>query len=125
MRYVRRESSYDVFESKASQGAISCRWTQLGKLGPSVSILQINLSTARAFALGKTPISDWNKTLQAGIGDDAYVADNGKVTFPMSPTLGVKEGDAFFTVAAKVLNASSAQVQAIEKAVATEILKNL
>lgn len=82
----------------------------------------MNLTQARAFAIGKTPLPGWNKTPQTGIGDEAYYADNGKVNFLISPTLSVKKGTVFFVVAAKIPKASLEQIKAVEKAVATKVV---
>jgi hypothetical protein len=106
-------------------GAGDCRWTQPGKPGADVALLQVNLSKPQSFETGRTPISGWTKTSVSGIGDDAYAADSGKITFPTSPSLSVKKGSVYFAVAAKVPKASLAQIQAIEKTVASRILEKL
>jgi len=107
-------------------GAGDCRWTERGKAaGADVAVLQVNLTRAQAFEIGKTPISGWTKAPETSIGDDAYFADSGKVTFLLSPTLSVKKGAVFFVIAAKVPKASSEQTKALEKAVALEVLKGL
>jgi hypothetical protein len=65
------------------------------------------------------------KASVTGIGDDAYVTENGKVTFPISPSIAVKKGSVFFVIAAKITNASYEQTKAAEKAVALKILEKL
>jgi len=60
-----------------------------------------------------------------GIGDEAYLAENGKVTFLASPTLSVKRGSVFFVIAAKVPKASLEQTKVLEKTVALKILETL
>jgi hypothetical protein len=107
-------------------GAGDCRWTEPGKAaGADVALLQVNLTKAQAFEIGKTPISGWNKTAETGIGDDAYMTENGKVTFPISPALAVKHGSVFFVIIAKVPKASVEQTKAIEKTVALKVLEGL
>ena len=114
----------EVDAGKHIIGAGDCRWTEPGKAaGADVVLLQINLMTAQAFETGKTPISGWNKMPETGIGDDAYMTENGKVTFPISPALAVKRNSVFFVIIAKVPKASFEQTKAIEKAVALKILE--
>jgi hypothetical protein len=116
----------EVDAGKHIIGAGDCRWTERGKAaGADVALLQINLTKAQAFETGNTPISGWNKTPETGVGDDAYMTENGKVTFPISPALAVKHGSVFFVIIAKIPKASFAQTKAIEKAVALKILENL
>ena len=107
-------------------GPCDCRWTGQGKAaGADVALLQVNLTKAQSFEIGRTPISGWNKTTETGIGDDAYVVDNGKVNFLVSPTLSVKKGSASFVIAAKIPKASFEQTKAAEKTVALKILEKL
>ncbi|MGA2190512.1 MAG: hypothetical protein ABSH33_18480 [Steroidobacteraceae bacterium] len=116
----------DVDAGKSIVGAGDCRWTGRAKRpGDEVAILQINLTKAQSFEIGKTPLPGWSKTPETGIGEDAYIVDSGKVSFPLSPTLSVKKGSAFFNIAAKVPKASSEQIKTVEKTVAVEILKKL
>jgi hypothetical protein len=116
----------EVDAGKHIIGAGDCRWTERGKAaGADVALLQVNLTKAQAFEIGKTPISGWNKAPVTGIGDDAYVTENGKVTFPISPSIAVKKGSVFFVIAAKIPNATYEQTKAIEKAVALKILEKL
>jgi hypothetical protein len=116
----------EVDAGKHMLGAGDCRWTERGKAaGADVALLQVNFTKAQSLEIGKTPISGWNKTPETGIGEDAYSADSGKVTFPVSPTLSVKKGSVFFVIVAKVPKASAEQAKAVEKKVALEILKNL
>jgi hypothetical protein len=115
----------EVDAGKHKIGPGDCPWTEPGKPGADVVVLQVNLTEARAFAIGKTPISGWNKTPETGIGDDAYFVDNGKVNFLISPTFSVKKGSVFFVIAAKIPKASLKQTKAIEKTVALKILAKL
>ena len=116
----------EVDAGKHIIGAGDCRWAERGKApGADVVLLQINLTKAQAFEIGKTPISGWNKTPETGVGDDAYMTENGKVTFPISPALAVKHGSVFFVIIAKVPKASFEQTKAVEKAVALKILEKL
>jgi len=107
-------------------GAGDCRWTERGKpAGADVALLQVNLTKPQSFEIGKTPISGWNKPSIAGIGDDAYFADNGRVTFPVSPSLSIKKGSIFVTIIAKVPKATLDQTKDVEKKVASAILEKL
>jgi hypothetical protein len=116
----------EVDAGKHIIGAGYCRWTERGKAaGADVALLQINLTKAQSFEIAKTPISGWNKTPETGIGDDAYIVENGKVTFLISPTLSVEKGSVFFAIAAKVPKASFEQTMAIEKTVALKVLEKL
>jgi len=116
----------EVDAGKNIIGAGDCRWTARGRRpGDDVAILQINLTKAQSFEIGKTPITGWSKTPQTGIGDDAYTADSGKVVFMTSPTLSVKKGSVFFVIFAKVPKASLEQTKAVEKAVALKIVEKL
>jgi len=116
----------EVDSGKHIIGAGDCRWTERGKgTGADVALLQVNLTKAQSFEIGKTPISGWNKTAVTGVGDDAYIAESGKVTFPISPTLSVKKGSVFLVIAAKVPKASFEQTKAVEKTVALKVLEGL
>lgn len=116
----------EVDAGKNIIGAGDCRWAERGKRpGDELAILQVNLTKAQAFEIGKTPIPGWNKTPESGIGDDAYSADSGKVIFLISPTLSVKKGSVFLVIAAKVPKASLEQTKAIEKMVALKVLEKL
>ena len=114
----------DIDAGKHIIGAGDCRWTEPGKgAGADVALLQINLTKAQSFEIGKTPIPGWNKTPVTGIGDDAYLTENGQVTFPVSPSLSVKTGSVFFVIIAKIPKTSFEQTKAIEKAVALKVLE--
>ena len=115
----------EVDAGKHKFGPGDCRWTEPGKPGADVAVLQLNLTEARAFQIGKTPLSGWNKTPAAGIGYEAYVVDNGKVNFLISPTLSIKKGTVFFVVAAKIPKATLEQTKVIEKTVALKVLGKL
>jgi hypothetical protein len=116
----------EVDAGKHLIGAGDCRWAGRGKTaGADVALLQVNLTKAQSFEIGKTPISGWNKAPVTGIGDDAYIVENGKVAFPMSPTLSVKRGSVVFTIAAKIPKASLEQTKALEKTIALKILERL
>src|ERR1700730_17211850 len=107
-------------------GAGDCRWTEQGKpTGADVALLQVNLTKPQSFEIGKTSISGWNKPSIAGIGDDAYFADNGKITFPLSPSLSIKKGSVFVVIIAKVPKATLEQTKDVEKKVASAILEKL
>ena len=120
---VAKALGVEVDAGKHMIGAGGCRWTEPGKAGADVVLLQINLMKAQAFEIGKTPISGWNKMPETGIGDDAYTTENGKVIFPISPALAVKHGSVFFVIIAKIPKASFEQTKAIEKAVALKVLE--
>jgi hypothetical protein len=107
-------------------GAGDCRWTERGKpTGADVALLQVNLARPQSYEIGKTPISGWNKPSIAGIGDNAYFADNGRVTFPVSPSLSIKKGSVIVVIIAKVPKSSIEQTKAVEKTVAIAILEKL
>ncbi len=108
-------------------GPNECRWIQKGAAPGSVAaLLQVNLSKAQAFEMGKTAIPNWTKTPITGLGDDAYSADHGgKMTFPISPSLSVKEGAVFLVISAKVPKATLEQTKEVEKRIAGAILDTL
>src|ERR1700683_3314453 len=115
--------SVDPGKHKISVG--DCRWTEPGRSVADGAVLQVSVTEAQAFEIGKTPISGWNKKPETGLADDAYFVDNGKVNFLVSPTLSVKKGPVFFVIAAKVPKASLEQTKAIEKTVAVIVLGQL
>jgi hypothetical protein len=116
----------EVDAGKHIIGAGDCRWTEQGKAaGANIALLQVNLMKPQAFEIGKTPISGWNKAPVTGIGDDAYVTENGKVTFPISPAIAVKKGTVSFVIIAKVPQASFEQTKALEKTIASKVLERL
>ena len=76
--------------------------------------------------MGKTAIPNWTKSLITGLGDDAYSADHGgKMTFPISPSLSVKEGAVFLVISAKIPKATLEKTKEVEKRIAGAILDNL
>jgi hypothetical protein len=105
--------------------ASDCRWTEPGRSIADGAALQLNVTDAQAFEIGKTLLVGWNKKPESGLADDAYFVDSGKVYFLVSPTLSVKKGSVFFVVAVKIPGASLEQTKAIEKTVATKILGKL
>lgn len=113
----------DVDAGKNIIGEGDCRWTQKGAAAGSDSArLQVNFTKAQSFDVGKTPLPTWNKTPIAGLGDDAYGADNGKMTFPISPSLSVRKGSVFLVIVARVPKATLEQTKDVEKKVAGAIL---
>ncbi len=104
-----------------------CRWKQMNaKPGSDAAMLQVNLSKAQSFEIGKTVIPNWTKTPITGLGDDAYSADQGgKMTFPISPSLSVKKGAVFLVISAKVPKATLEQTKDVEKRIAGAILDTL
>lgn len=116
----------EVDAGKSMIGAGQCRWIERGKRpGDEVAILEINLTKAQAFEIGKTPISGWTKSPESGIGDDAYSADSGKVVFLTSPTLSVKKGSVFLLIFVKVPKISLEQTRAVERKVALKVVEKL
>lgn len=116
----------EVDAGKNIIGANDCRWIQRGAApGSDSALLQVNLTKAQAFEIGKTPLSGWNKASISGIGDDAYSADRGKITFPISPSLSVRKGSVFIVIVAKVPSASMEQTKAVEKQIASAALEKL
>jgi hypothetical protein len=107
--------------------ADDCRYSQQSaKPGADVALLQINLTKAQSFEMGKTAIPNWTKTPLNGIGDDAYSADRGgKITFPISPSLSVTKGSVSFVIAAKLPKATLEQTKDLEKKIAAAILAKL
>jgi hypothetical protein len=108
-------------------GPDDCRFIQKGaKPGSDAALLQVNLTKAQAFEIGKTALPNWTKTPITGLGDEAYSADRGgKITFPVSPSLSVKKGSVFVVIIAKVPKADIEQTKAVEKKVAGAILEEL
>lgn len=108
-------------------GPNECRWKQMNsKPGSDAAMLQVNLSKAQAFEMGKTAIPNWTKTPITGLGDDAYSANHGgKMTFPISPSLSVKKGAVFLVISAKVPKATLEQTKELEKRIAGAILSQL
>jgi hypothetical protein len=117
----------EVDAGKNIIGPDDCRFIQKGaKPGSDAAELQVNLTKAQAFEIGKTPLPNWTKTPITGLADEAYSADrNGKITFPVSPSLSVKKGAIFVVIIAKVPKADMEQTKAVEKKVASAILEKL
>jgi hypothetical protein len=113
----------DPGEHKISAG--DCRWTERGKSVADGAVLQVNLTEAQAFKIGKIPLPVWIKTRETGLADDAYFVDSGKVNFPVSPSLSVNRGPVFFVITAKIPKASLEQTKAVEKTLALKVLGNL
>jgi hypothetical protein len=116
----------EVDAGKNIIGENDCRWSQKGAVpGSDSALLQVNLTKARSFEVGKTPLPTWNKTPISGLGDEAYSADSGKVTFPISPSLSLKKGSVFVVIIVKVPKATLEQTKDVEKKVAGAILEKL
>jgi hypothetical protein len=117
----------EVDAGKNIIGADDCRWIQKGAAaGSDAAMLQVNLTKPQSFEIGKTPLSNWNKTPITGLGDEAYSADRGgKVNFPVSPSLSVKKGSVFVVIIAKVPKASLEQTRDAEKKIAISIVEKL
>ena len=114
----------EVDAGKNLIGPDDCRFIQKGtKPGFDAAMLQVNLTRAQAFEIGKTALPNWTKTPITGLGDDAYSADRGgKITFPISPSLSVKKGSLFVVIIAKLPKANLEQTKEVEKKVASAIL---
>lgn len=117
----------EVDAGKNLIGADDCRWIQKGAAaGSDSALLQVNFAKAQSFEIGKTALSNWNKTPITGLGDEAYSADRGgKIVFPISPSLSVKKGSVFVVIIAKVPKATLEQTKDAEKKVASAILEKL
>jgi hypothetical protein len=117
----------EVDAGKNIIGVDDCRWIQKGATaGSDGALLQVNLTKAQSFEIGKTMVPNWNKTPVTGLGDEAYSADRGgKITFPISPSLSVKKGPVFVVIIAKVPKASLDQTKDVEKKVASAVLEKL
>jgi hypothetical protein len=116
---------FSVDPGKHKISDADCRWTEPGKSIADGAALQLYVTDAQAFGIGKTPLSGWSKQPETGLGDEAYFVDSGKVYFLVSPTLSVKKGSVFFVIAARIPKASLEQIKAIEKAVAVKVLGKL
>jgi hypothetical protein len=102
-------------------GPGACRWNgRANRPGDSVAMLRINFTTARSFEIGKTPISGYTKTPEAGIGDDAYSAIGGGVV-----TISVKKGSAVAIIYVAIPKASLEQAKAVERKVALKLVGKL
>jgi hypothetical protein len=113
----------EVDAGKNIIGMDDCRWSERGKsTGADIALLQVNLTKPQSFEVGKTPISGWTKPAVPGVGDDAYFADNGKVGFPVAPSLSVKKGSVFIVIIVKVPKATLEKTKDVEKKVAGAIL---
>lgn len=116
----------EVDAGKSMIGAGECRWMGRAKRpGDEVAILEMNLTKAQTFEIGKTPIPGWTKSPESGIGDDAYSADSEKVVFLTSPTLSVKKGSVFLVIFVKVPKTSLEQTKAVERKVALKVVEKL
>jgi hypothetical protein len=117
----------EVDAGKNIIGADDCRWIQKGAAaGSDAALLQVNLTKAQSFEIGKTALPNWTKTPITGLGDDAYSADRGgKIIFPVAPSLSVKKGAVFVVIIAKVPKATLEQTKDIEKKIAAAILEKL
>jgi hypothetical protein len=117
----------EVDAGKNIIGPDDCRFIQKGaKPGSDAAELQVNLTKAQAFEIGKTPLPNWTKTPITGLGDEAYSADRGgKIIFPAAPSLSIKKGSVFVVIIAKVPKADIEQTKAVEKKIASAILEKL
>jgi hypothetical protein len=117
----------EVDAGKNIIGPDDCRFNQKGaKPGSDPAQLQVNLTKAQAFEIGKTALPNWTKIPITGLGDEAYSADRGgKIIFPVAPSLSIKKGSVFVVIIAKVPKADIEQTKAVEKKVAGAILEKL
>jgi hypothetical protein len=114
-----------VGAGKPLLGMLACRWSGVGKPGDDVALLNVALAQPDSFEIGKTPMRNWNKPSVAGVGNDVYTTDMGKVSFMVSPTLTVKKGRTVFIVFASVPKGSLEQSIGLEKTAALQVLKKL
>jgi hypothetical protein len=99
----------------------SCRWNgRTNRPGDAVAILRISFTTERSFETGKTPISGYTKTPEAGIGDDAYRAVGGGVV-----TISVKKGSAVAIIYVAIPKSTLEQTKAVERKVALKLVAKL
>ena len=110
--------------------ATVCTWTEQGVPAGTERNVSVSLLTLKSFENGKTPITGMTKTPVSGLGDDAYVMEaHGAIA-----GLSVRKGDTAFQIRARSnpkwfktgkTPESEAKDQAVDRALALEILKKL
>jgi hypothetical protein len=110
--------------------ATVCTWTEQGVPAGTERNVSVSLLTVKSFENGKTPVTGMAKTPVSGLGDAAYfVESHGAIA-----GLSVRKGDACFQIRARSnpkwfktgkTPESEAKDQAVDRALALEILKKL
>jgi hypothetical protein len=107
-----------------------CTWLEQGVPEGTERNVSVSLMTPKSFEIGKTPMTGITKTPLSGLGDDAYFVE----AHGMAAGLSVKKGDTCFQVRTRSnptwfktgkTRESEAKDQAVDRALALEILKKL
>jgi hypothetical protein len=107
-----------------------CTWLERGVPEGTERNVSVSLMTPKSFEIGKTPMTGITKTPVSGLGDDAYFVE----AHGMAAGLSVKKGDTCFQVRTRSnptwfktgkTPESEAKDQAVDRALALEILKKL
>ena len=111
-----------------------CIWREHGQSNALARNVQVSLLTQQQFEIGKTPLPNIPKSVEPGIGDEAYFANTPGVGYILS----VKKGSNYFRVQARPIpgfsrkKGSDAEEQAVvekfktvERVIASDILKKL
>ena len=110
--------------------ATVCTWLEQGVPEGTERNVSVALMTPKSFEIGKTPMTGITKTPVNGVGDDAYFVE----AHGMAGGLNVKKGDICFQVRTRSnpqwfktgkTPESEAKDQAVDRALALEILKKL
>jgi hypothetical protein len=107
-----------------------CTWLEQGVPEGTERNVSVSLMTVKSYEGGKTPMTGITKTPVSGVGDDAYFVE----AHGMAAGLSVKKGDTYFQVRSRSnpkwfktgkTPESEAKDQAVDRALALEILKKL
>jgi hypothetical protein len=107
-----------------------CTWLERGVPEGTERNVSVSLMAPKSFEIGKTPMTGITKTPVSGLGDDAYFVE----AHGMAAGLSVRKGDTCFQIRARSnpqwfktgkTPESEAKDQAVDRALALEILKKL
>jgi hypothetical protein len=107
-----------------------CTWKEQGVSGGADRNVSVSLMSMKSFEFGKTPTPIITKTPVSGLGDEAYLTE----PRGMVASLSVRKGDTCFQIrtrsnpkwaATGKTPESEVKDQAIDRALALEILKKL
>jgi hypothetical protein len=107
-----------------------CTWREQGVPAGAERNVSVSLMTLKSFEFGKTPTAVMTKTPVSGVGDEAYFTE----PHGMVASLSVRKGDTCFQIRtrsnsqwAKTGKTPESEVkdQAVDRALALEILKKL
>jgi hypothetical protein len=110
--------------------ATVCTWLEQGVPEGTERNVSVALMTLKSFEIGKTPMTGITKAPVTGVGDDAYFVE----AHGMAAGLSVKKGDTCFQVRTRSnpqwfktgkTPESEAKDQAVDRALALEILKKI